>query len=240
MHSILAYTDGAALGNPGAGGWAALILTPTEVVELGDYDAYATNNQMELLAIVRALEWLASHKQHSASITLLSDSKYCVRGASEWLPGWKKKGWITQKGEPVANRELWEELDTFQAQFQKLEFCYVPGHQGVAGNERADDLASSFAEGRSPELYSGSRSDYFPWLGQSEEAFKKPKIETRSSSRSQAKAYYLSWVDGQLEKHASWSECQQRVNGRSGAKFKKVKSLEEEKEILAKWGVATG
>ncbi len=134
---IQIYTDGACRGNPGPGGWAALLMLGTHERELSGAEAHTTNNRMELTAVIRALEAL----KRSVAAQIYTDSQYVMRGTMEWLPAWKARGWRTAGRKPVKNQDLWERLDALSTQ-HRLEWHWVPGHAGVAGNERVDRLAN--------------------------------------------------------------------------------------------------
>jgi ribonuclease HI len=131
------YTDGACRGNPGPGGWAALLKSGTHERELSGAEALTTNNRMELTTARRALQAL----KRPVQARLHTDSEYVRRGISEWLPGWKARGWRTADRKPVKNQDLWEQLEQLAARHQ-IEWLWVPGHAGVAGNERVDQLAN--------------------------------------------------------------------------------------------------
>jgi ribonuclease HI len=131
------HTDGACKGNPGPGGWGALLKSGTHTKELwgGEFDT--TNNRMELTAVIRALEAL----KRPLEAKIFTDSKYVQQGISTWIHGWKKNGWKTSDKKPVKNADLWQALDKAAAQHQ-LEWLWVKGHAGDPGNERADELAN--------------------------------------------------------------------------------------------------
>ncbi len=131
------YTDGACKGNPGAGGWGALLEINGTEKELFGGEAHTTNNRMELLAVIRALEAL----KRRCPVKLHTDSKYVQQGITEWIHGWKKNGWRTSAKKPVKNDDLWKELDEL-AQQHDIEWLWVKGHAGHNGNERADELAN--------------------------------------------------------------------------------------------------
>jgi ribonuclease HI len=141
MKSIEIHTDGACLGNPGPGGWGALLRFNGTEREIAGSEAHTTNNRMELMAAIAALELL---KQPCAAV-LFTDSKYVQQGISEWLAGWKRKGWKTSGGDPVKNQDLWQRLDA-AAQAHKIEWRWVKGHSGHPDNERVDALARAAAE----------------------------------------------------------------------------------------------
>ncbi len=131
------YTDGACRGNPGPGGWAALLLQGERERELSGAEPLTTNNRMELTAVIRALEAL----KRSVQARLYTDSEYVRRGISEWLPEWKRRGWRTAARKPVKNQDLWQRLDELSRQ-HRIDWQWVPAHAGVPGNERADRLAN--------------------------------------------------------------------------------------------------
>ncbi len=131
------YTDGACKGNPGVGGWGALLNGCGRTNELFGGEAQTTNNRMELTAVIRALESL----KRRCKVRLHTDSKYVQLGISEWIHAWKKRGWKTADKKPVKNEDLWRRLDDLAAQHD-IEWLWVKGHSGHDGNERADELAN--------------------------------------------------------------------------------------------------
>jgi ribonuclease HI len=131
------YTDGACRGNPGPGGWAALLQMGEREKELSGAEALTTNNRMELTAVIRALEAL----KRPVQVRLYTDSQYVRRGITEWLRAWKARGWRTADRKPVKNQDLWQLLEAASAPHQ-IEWHWVPGHAGVPGNERVDRLAN--------------------------------------------------------------------------------------------------
>jgi ribonuclease HI len=157
-NKIVIYTDGAAKGNPGRAGWGAIILTTQNsnelkvLTELGGSVDHATNNQMELTAPIEALKYLLD-KQDLAmgEVEIVSDSKYVILGITEWIHGWMKNNWRNAAKKPVVNRELWEELYSLNAEL-KPKWNYVKGHNSHEHNERADLIATSFAEEEPVEL----------------------------------------------------------------------------------------
>ena len=132
------YTDGACRGNPGPGGWGALLSAGGREKEISGAEAHTTNNRMELTAVIRALETL----KRPVRARLYTDSEYVRRGISEWLTAWKARGWRTAERKPVKNQDLWQRLDELRAGHD-IEWHWVPGHAGVAGNERVDRLANA-------------------------------------------------------------------------------------------------
>jgi ribonuclease HI len=132
------YTDGACRGNPGPGGWAVLLKHGEHERVISGAEALTTNNRMELTAVIRALEAL----KRPVRASLYTDSEYVRRGVREWLPAWKARGWLTAARKPVKNKDLWERLDQLVAGHD-IDWHWVPGHAGVAGNERVDRLANA-------------------------------------------------------------------------------------------------
>jgi len=144
------YTDGACRGNPGPGGWAALLLTGGHRKEISGSEPHTTNNRMELLAAISGLEAL---KNPGTPARVYTDSQYVIKGIREWVANWKKRGWKTADRKPVKNQDLWERLDAL-AQAHAVEWHWVPGHAGVEGNERVDRLANEAIDA----MLAGSRS----------------------------------------------------------------------------------
>jgi ribonuclease HI len=140
MSKITIYTDGACKGNPGPGGWGVILRSAGQVEkELFGGDALTTNNRMEMTAVIEALSAL----KRPCDIALYVDSKYVIQGITEWLPGWKAKGWKTAAKQPVKNVDLWQKLDALvNTGGHTIEWCWVKGHAGDPGNERADALAN--------------------------------------------------------------------------------------------------
>ncbi|HEY2340789.1 MAG TPA: ribonuclease HI [Steroidobacteraceae bacterium] len=131
------YTDGACRGNPGPGGWAALLRIGEHEREISGAEALTTNNRMELTAVIRALEAL----KRPVEARLYTDSEYVRRGVNEWLPAWKARGWRTAERKPVKNQDLWQQLDELRMP-HRIEWHWVPAHAGVIDNERVDRLAN--------------------------------------------------------------------------------------------------
>lgn len=136
------WTDGACKGNPGRGGWGVLMRYGEHEKELFGGEAETTNNRMELTAVIRGLEAL----QRPSRVELHVDSQYVMKGMTEWIHGWKRNGWRTAAKKPVANAELWRELDEL-VQRHDVQWAWVKGHAGDPGNERADELANLGVEG---------------------------------------------------------------------------------------------
>jgi ribonuclease HI len=249
MEKIIIFTDGASRGNPGHGGWGAVLIQNEnsqskvesekyKVFELGGREDYTTNNRMELMAAIEAISFVQSLKLtgHDLELLVHTDSSYLINGITKWVSGWERNGWMTKAKEEVLNRDLWEKLSALCTMY-RTEWKYVGGHVGIVGNERCDEIATSFADNINIDLYQGPIENYsvknildinFDEL--------KAKEKSSSKNRSSKPAFsYLSMIDGKIEKHTTWGECEARVKGKSGAKFKKALSASEEKEIIESW-----
>jgi ribonuclease HI len=151
------YTDGACSGNPGPGGWGTVAyFDDGSCHEFGGRDGATTNNRMEMQAAISALEFFVSTSQTQQCV-LYTDSEYLIKGITQWVKGWKKKGWKTAAGKPVLNQDLWETLDTLDRQVQSqtkiaVSWQHVRGHSGNVGNERCDTIARGFSSGQPPQL----------------------------------------------------------------------------------------
>lgn len=144
------YTDGACSGNPGPGGWGTVLyFDGGGVHELGGGDPQTTNNRMEMMAAIAGLEFLLGHSQ-TTPVSIHTDSEYVLKGITQWIAGWKRRGWKNAAKKPVLNRDLWERLDSLANQVNQtlekpLTWIYVRGHSGDVGNERCDVIARAFA-----------------------------------------------------------------------------------------------
>jgi len=134
---VTLYTDGACRGNPGPGGWGALLTTDGRERELYGYEPETTNNRMELMAVIQALEALT----RPCDVRVVTDSQYVMKGVTEWMAAWKRRGWRTADRNPVRNLDLWQRLDQALAR-HAIDWEWVRGHTGRSGNERADALAN--------------------------------------------------------------------------------------------------
>ena len=193
---------------------------------------------MELTGAIMALSHLSDVP---GTLAVYTDSTYVIQGIRNWIFGWRKRGWKTAEGGDVLNRDLWEQLDGLVRArgYGQIEWHYVRGHVGVPGNERVDEIADSLAQGREITLYRG------PLIGYPHAILDLPAdtdLPARSSatggSRSKATPYsYLSVVDGQLARHSTWADCERRVKGRAGARFKKAMTQADEAAILRDWNI---
>ena len=237
LPNAIIFCDGAAKGNPGPGGWGAIIVRTNGVVtELGGRAAHTTNNKMELTAAIRALDFV---RHVDGRVAVYADSTYVLKGIREWIWAWRRRGWKTAEGHDVLNRDLWEELSALVDARGKggIEWHYVRGHIGNPGNERVDAIADAYARNVPVTLYSGDLIRYdIDILDVPDDT----SVPARTPGPRKAKAIahsYLSVVDGKPSRHATWAECERRVKGRPGAKFKKALSAADEATILRGWGV---
>jgi|CXWK01.1.fsa_nt_gi ribonuclease HI len=252
--SIKIFTDGSSRGNPGRGGWGAVVLheheTVSTVTELGGAEAHTTNNRMELQAVIGALDLLKKNLLGDMAdvfgvppVTIYTDSKYVLRGATEWLSGWEAGGWRTAGKTEVMNKDLWQDFSVLFKAFPKktISWHLLAGHVGVPGNERADVIATEFADslsnGDAPELFDGQLAEYqekfgIDLLNISHDTEQKEK-RSGAKERSRAKAYsYVSMVGGKILIHKTWAECEARVKGTKGAKYKKSLSPDDEVAVI--------
>lgn len=238
--SIAVFTDGAAKGNPGPGGWGVVIITPDEhVVELGGGAPHTTNNRMELSGAIAALEFLAPNPAH---VTIHTDSTYVIKGITQWVWNWQRRGWKTSEGGDVLNQDLWERLvGLVSARGRtRITWQWVKGHNGTTGNERVDEIAVAFSQQRQEELYQGPLASYSVQVLPLKNRSAEPPVFTLTPTTSRKKTTahsYLSVVDGVLTRHTTWADCERHVKGQPGARFKKAVSAADEQAILRQWGL---
>lgn len=134
---VVIYTDGGCRGNPGPGGWGAILQFGDHEKEMYGYEAETTNNRMELTAAIKALQVLT----RPCNVELTTDSQYVRQGITDWMEGWKQRGWKTASKKPVKNKDLWQQLDD-AVQRHNINWHWIKGHSGHQGNERADELAN--------------------------------------------------------------------------------------------------
>lgn len=261
---IVIYSDGSSRGNPGPGGFGAVMIYPDasgvlKIDEYGGNESVTTNNRMELLGVITALESLIGYygkddSKHTVSI--YTDSGYVINGIESWIQGWKRNNWITKTKEPVKNVDLWQRLsdavDELKTSGFKISWIQVPGHAGVPGNERCDVIATAYADAvndvaAEPNLYKGFTETYedkevLKIISKDEIAhLKKQKDEGAGTKKSSSKnkntpAYsYVSYVNGQIATDATWAACEARVKGQSKAKFKKSISQGDEQKIISEF-----
>ncbi len=233
---VTIFSDGASRGNPGRGGWGSVLVYPDShdvlhVDELGGREDMTTNNRMEISAVAYGLAHMDGfyEKLSDISFVIYTDSSYVLKGATQWIKGWKKNDWKTATKDDVKNRDLWEMLSNAM-EGKRIVWKLVPGHAGVPGNERCDVIATELADKINLDLYKGKLSEYsiknilnIPDI---------TKLEKKKKSSSSKVAYsYVSVVDGHVETHKTWADCEARVKGTKGARFKKVFSAGEESNL---------
>lgn len=232
MNRTTIFTDGSSRGNPGPGGWAAIVVNGDRVVELGGRDSHTTNNRMEMVAAIEACKNIES----GTTAELHTDSSYLINGITKWVFGWQKNNWITSQKKDVENKDLWVRLIEV-TKGKNISWKYVGGHVGVVGNERCDVIATSFADNKPEKLYNGELSGYL--IKNILDVSHNPdtsKTKKASSTRSKAKAYsYISAINGDVKIHHSWADCESRVKGKKGARFKKALDAEEEAQIVGEF-----
>lgn len=244
MKTLTIYTDGASRGNPGPGGWGAVVLVemPAEagvhVMELSDGVKKATNNQMELQAVLSVLSDTGS-RAFEGSVVVYSDSAYVVNGLNSWVYGWEKNGWITSTKTPVENKALWQELLILLGEYGKrLSIEKVKGHAGDLYNERCDELAVAAALGKKEAHFQGSQKDYDAFLIEIGTTAKKAKPKKKKKETGPAYSY-VSMVGGKVYADKTWKECEARVKGKKGAKYQKVFSKGEETGLIQDYTLRT-
>lgn len=231
--TLTIFTDGAAKGNPGRGGYGVVITDGKTVEELGGHKALTTNNEMELMAVVEALQQVVSR---GLPVAIYTDSKYVVEGATAWIFGWSRNGWQTKAGTPVANMALWQALQPL-LKAVTVTWHKVPGHVGIIGNERADTIASTFAEKGTFPLYCGTAAAYGHDLRNTTYDASKKEERSQSRQRQNQKAYsYVSSIGGVVLVHKTWAECEARVRGAKGARFKKALDANDEQVLITSFG----
>lgn len=232
---MIIFTDGACSGNPGPGGWGAIVLTEDgQVTELGGGDSSTTNNRMELTGAIEALVFC---RQFPGNIDLYTDSVYVIRGITQWIFGWRRSQWKTAEGGDVLNRDLWERLESLVRSREggKVSWKFSRGHNGIPGNERCDAIAVAFSRREFIPLFRGSLLKYSVALMDLPEDTSLP--EMRKPEEKKVAFAYLSNLGGIVYRHKTWASCERRVKGQSGAKFKKIMKAEEQNEVLSSWGL---
>ena len=241
---VLIFADGASRGNPGRGGYGAIVIFGNEegfsndpslvnVVELGGREDLTTNNKMELSAVISALSYVDKNNLNDSSeFNIYTDSKYVITGSKSWIFSWKRNGWKTATGDDVKNQGLWEKMfDLISG--KKINWFLLPGHAGVVGNERCDVIATSLADKVDCDLFVGNLFDYHsPDIL---DIFYNPDLiqNAKTDKKSSGKAYsYVSKVEGKIYIDSNWSDCEKRVKGKKGVLFKKSTSLNDQENII--------
>jgi ribonuclease HI len=241
MENILIFTDGSSRGNPGPGGWGAVVVANQRVIELGGGEDHTTNNRMEMQGVISAISFLVDYELLTMNFkcVVYTDSAYVINGITKWVAGWKARGWLTLQKEQVLNRDLWEKMSYLLEDMpgdEKIQWKLLKGHVGVPGNERCDQIATAFADGKNIKLYDGPLADYPIDIKSVAHDAEKSSARGVSKRRSGMKAYsYISKVDGKIKVHKTWVQCEKRVKGTSGAKYKKSLNKADEAAIIAEF-----
>lgn len=234
IKKAIIFCDGSSSGNPGPGGWGAIFSDGIKVKELGGGAKKTTNNRMEILASIKAISLLKSGQKSE----VFTDSQYLINGITKWVWGWMKKKWKILEGEKerdVANVDLWKKLLRV-CKGKKIKWNYVSGHSGIFGNERCDEIATSFSLGKKIKLFDGQSKKYNINLEKKEST--EIIFKYRPKKKSEQAYSYLSLVNGILKIDKTWAECEKRVKGvKGGVKYKKTLSAEDEKLIMKDWGL---
>jgi ribonuclease HI len=236
-NDIVIFTDGSSLGNPGPGGFGTVILfqCTSTVKEIGEYEEMTTNNRMEITA---AIEALLAVKDEPGNIKIYSDSNYLINGITKWIRGWEQNSWQTKTKEDVLNKDLWQRLDLLTKEREskgKLSWGKVKGHSDVLGNQRADAIATGYAEQADVIFMHGPLVEYEKTLGGSLLNIPEYKSSGKSSKKAGPAYSYLSLINGQVQKYKTWAECEKKVKGVKGVKYKKTLSATDEENIINDW-----
>lgn len=226
MENTIIWTDGSSRGNPGRGGFGAVIIENGFVKEFGGFEENTTNNRMEIKSAIAALE-----NSKNSFISIYTDSSYLVSAMTSWIFSWQKNNWIkkgSDKNEEVLNKDLFIKLLEVSKD-KKIQWIKVRGHAGVPLNERCDVIATSFADGKQTPLFSGKVSDYKISLD-----FDVDKnLPISKEKKSNQKAYsYVSKIDGEIFVDKSWEDCKKRVSGVSNVRYKKSLNKDDEEKII--------
>lgn len=243
---IIIYTDGSSLGNPGPGGWGTVVaINGEKIIEIGGRENESTNNRMEMTAALEALRLVEKRKIKSKTIIIHTDSSYLLNGITMWVYSWVKNNWKTKTGDAVLNKDIWEDLYKVSSNLKSIYeiiWVKVSGHDGIHLNERCDVIATGFSAQSHPILFTGSPKDYEKLFGVSLEDHKENKkiidkiIKKKKNSKEIAYSY-VSQVSGKIHADKTWAQCEKRVKGKSGAKYQKVYSKQEEQELIGLWSL---
>lgn len=227
MQHTSIFADGSSIGNPGPGGWGVSIIKEGMVEEHGGFHKETTNNRMELTAAIEALKRV----DEGVQVTIHTDSQYVINGITKWVFGWEKNGWLTKEKKDVLNKDLWQKLSRV-SRTRQVTWEHVRGHSGIPENERVDQIANGLARKERVKRFMGSEHEYREFL----KTMPKPRTASLSKkSKKSGPAYaYVSLLDGRVLSHKTWAECEKRVKGKP-AKYKKVFSVAEERELIAEW-----
>ncbi len=231
MKKFTVFTDGASRGNPGPGGWAYIISDGHIVEEKGGHEEHTTNNRMELVGVIEALQYVIAHGDKESSVTIHTDSAYVINGITKWLSGWIKNNWQTKTKEAVKNEDLWKILGDLVGDFE-IDWVRISGHAGIPGNERADEIATAYADKEKIKLFKDKQDSYGRDLSITRSSH---TISNKKKSNKGVAYSYVSKVGGKIYVDKIWKDCEKRVKGVSGTRFKKSLSTEDEKNIIAEF-----
>lgn len=236
MEKVIVFTDGSSRGNPGNGGYGAVIVMEKKgkIVERGGRENITTNNRMEMSAAYDVLTYL---KDEECEIEIHTDSSYLINGITKWIYGWEKNNWKTSTGGDVENQDLWKLLVQVVRRIKgTITWKKVKGHAGIPGNERADEIATDYADGKKVALFTGALSLYEQMINKNILSLSVDKKIKKSAKTTTKTAYsYVSMVDGVVHTHKEWSECEKMVKGKKGALYKKVFTKDEEENLIQEW-----
>jgi ribonuclease HI len=214
------YCDGACSGNPGTGGWGIQIHLDSGIIqELGDRECdITTNNRMELLAVIRAMTYAHEHFKAlkpliAAKVEIITDSKYVIHGATEWLLTWRERDFCKADGSNIENQDLWKELNELCPEY--FTFKWIKGHNGDSNHERVDQLAADLARNKAVQFFYGRPAP--------------PRAGITYP-------LYLVFKDQEVKRFTTWHECQSAVSGVKLARYKRVTNPFQEAEQLREWG----
>lgn len=247
---MIIFTDGSSRGNPGPGGCGAILIFPDKkggklIQEVGIFAKMTTNNRMELMAVIRAFIFMEENFKklfmEINDLEIYTDSSYLLNGITAWIYAWQKNNWklSTDKNQEVANKDLWQQLislkDCLQTKKIKINWKKIKGHSVVVGNQIADQIATEYADKKKREDFFGDLKVYEVLNEVVILDNLKNFIENGGGKEEKKEIVYLSLVEGKLFRDKTWAECEKRVKGKKGVKFKKITNSFEEKEILQKW-----
>jgi len=242
---VIIFCDGACSGNPGPGGWGVIVISRDHVIEFGGSEPQTTNNQMEILAATKALIYTLNKVENiPKKILIYTDSSYLISAITKWIYAWIQNNWVTAQGDPVKNVEYFTALLEVVNKLKpsEIEWVYVPGHSGVVGNERVDEIAVAFSKQLESDLqlFDGKLSDYprsdvLESLPDNKKVPRADKI--KESSINKKTLGYLAYINQTVYVFKTWDECARVTQGQPGAKYRKFSSSEEAISILKGWNV---
>jgi ribonuclease HI len=232
MSKTIIFTDGSSRGNPGPGGYGAIIGyvagKDKRVKEIGGGEKSTTNNRMEMTAVIEGII-TAKKLAPGSDIAIYTDSEYVKKGATMWAYSWASNNWMTKANAPVLNKDLWQKMLSLIEDVE-IDWKVIPGHSGIPANERCDVIATSFADNNHPDLYDGPYADYGVSF-EIKSALTAPKGKSGSSAGKKAYSY-VSSIRGQVQVHKTWGECEARVKGEPNARYRKALTKDDELMLI--------